>query len=212
MKLPKYLGLIGSLVFLLLVILLMEEQTRKKFSPGAVDSNPISPRESSDNLQVATKEWAGSTITEKLRTNSVNAEIIWRIDEPNVKTDLTVYTFIRFEKGDIVSINAGGCVQTGGMGDTWKRYLNPINSDWSPCDKYYGQLNFPGTTTGLTSIAKLNSTNLNILKDCVLEVGYVDDNYRDNGYWGHDDGNCDQCKGVGDAWIELTVSRSVNHL
>jgi hypothetical protein len=38
-----------------------------------------------------------------------------------------------------------------------------------------------------------------------LQLGYEDDNYSDNGYYGHDDGTNDQCKGVGDAYVVITI-------
>lgn len=213
MKLQKYLMLIGSVGFLAGVVLLMKRQKSANFSTEEFKPSPITSQKSPGTLPLptalplTTKEWAGSIVTEKRITNAFETEILWHIDDPNVKAASTEYAFIEFKKGDVVTMRAGGCVQTGGAGETWKRYLDPINSDWSPCDKYYGQLHFPGTTTGLTSLIRLCSSNLTILKDCSLQIGYVDDNYSDNGYWNHDDGNCDQCKDIGDAWIELTVSR-----
>ena len=38
-----------------------------------------------------------------------------------------------------------------------------------------------------------------------LWLGYEDDHYGDNGYWGHDDGTGNQCRGVENAWIVLTI-------
>jgi hypothetical protein len=40
-----------------------------------------------------------------------------------------------------------------------------------------------------------------------LVLGYLDDDYGDNGYWGHDDGTENQCRGVGPAWVALTINR-----
>src|SRR5260370_40569532 len=54
---------------------------------------------------------------------------LWRINEPNVKQRITPYPEIRFQPGDVITIDAGGCVQTGGHGDTWKRYVNPSGDD-----------------------------------------------------------------------------------
>src|ERR1700687_4451976 len=55
----------------------------------------------------------------------------WAIKRPNVKQNMTEYPSITFRVGDLVTIKAGGCVQTGGFGDTWKLYVNPQgpNSD-----------------------------------------------------------------------------------
>jgi hypothetical protein len=48
-----------------------------------------------------------------------------------------------------------------------------------------------------------------------LRLGYEDGNgcdgdsaYTDNGYLYHDDGDCDQCKGIGNAYVRITVLRS----
>ena len=50
---------------------------------------------------------------------------VYRIDRPNVTRSATSYPSIVFSPGDRVTIHAGGCVQTGGSGKTWKRYLDP---------------------------------------------------------------------------------------
>jgi len=46
-----------------------------------------------------------------------------------------------FQRNDTVVVEAGGCVQTGGSGSTWKRYVNPSgpNSD----RLYYGLIRIP---------------------------------------------------------------------
>src|SRR5438045_1045066 len=70
----------------------------------------------------------------------------WRIDEPNVKQRVTPYPQIRFQPGDKVTFDAGGCVQTGGHGDTWKRYVNPSGPD---ADRlYHGLVWIPGVIGG----------------------------------------------------------------
>jgi hypothetical protein len=48
---------------------------------------------------------------------------------PNVRQAITEYRDITFRKGDEVTINACGCVQTGGKGKTWKRYVSPLGPD-----------------------------------------------------------------------------------
>lgn len=57
-------------------------------------------------------------------TVSGNTET-WRIDEPNVKKSIIEFQQIRFQAGDKVRVTGGGCVQTGGWGKTWKRYVDP---------------------------------------------------------------------------------------
>jgi hypothetical protein len=39
-----------------------------------------------------------------------------------------------------------------------------------------------------------------------LVLGYEDDGYSDNGYYAHDDGTGNQCKGVGNAFVSLTIN------
>src|SRR4051794_18932620 len=46
-----------------------------------------------------------------------NAES-WRIDRPNVRQNFTPYTGIPLTAGDVLTLQAGGCVQTGGAGAT----------------------------------------------------------------------------------------------
>src|SRR5947209_20618807 len=54
-----------------------------------------------------------------------------RINRPPVSQRTTDYPGVHFQPGDTVVVNAGGCVQTGGLGKTWKRYVDPLgnNSD-----------------------------------------------------------------------------------
>lgn len=133
---------------------------------------------------------------------------------------------IEFKKGDEVTIIAGGGVQTGGHGKTWKRYVNPSgpNSD----KLYFGQIYIPGITSGLTPIRELvgkfgNYDNVSPDKcklsfiipniDAIpqagrfLSLGYKDDVYSDNGYWGHDDGTENQCKNVSNAYVYILIRR-----
>jgi hypothetical protein len=41
--------------------------------------------------------------------------------------------------------------------------------------------------------------------DDTLVLGYEDDDYSDNGYWGHDNGTQNQCKYEGPAWASIHV-------
>jgi len=59
-------------------------------------------------------------------SHSVSGNIdVWRIDEPNVRQSRTTYEQIRFHQGDFITLNAGGIVNTGGWGNTCKRYVDP---------------------------------------------------------------------------------------
>jgi hypothetical protein len=141
---------------------------------------------------------------------------LWRIDKPNVKQKMTEYKQIRFRPGDRVTIQAGGCVQTGGLGKTWKRYVDPQgpNSD----RLYHGLIWIPGATKGLVRLqGEVKTTDgmktYTIPKtakedDLYLRLGYEDDNHSDNGYWGRDEGTGNQCKGHGNAYVVVIVQAS----
>jgi hypothetical protein len=154
-----------------------------------------------------------------------------RIDEPTVSQRVSEYRQIRLHYGDHVRVKAGGCVQTGGHGRTWKRYVNPSgpNSD----HLYFGLMRLPHFNVDFESNDALNGferisdrlhQNMEVHSppcdpraDCVqrfpgddvgwLRLGYADDDYSDNGYWGHDDGTEDQCRGSENAWVEVTIDR-----
>jgi hypothetical protein len=138
----------------------------------------------------------------------------WLIDEPNVKQHITEYKTIRFEPGDKVTIHAGGCAQTGGHGSTWKRYVNPGADNFR---LYHGLIWIPGLIGGTAAAGGspdpkriedyVDRALLTVPSDTHLWLGYEDDDYSDNGYWGHDDGTGDQCKGVKNAWVLVSVER-----
>jgi len=128
----------------------------------------------------------------------------WRVDRPIVKSAKTEYNNIIFRAGDRVSFGAGGCVQTGGSGKTWKRYKNPI-----PSNKYFGTIEIPDVLT-LQPLRDINSTVIipGNVPETHLVLGYVDDDYSDNGYWSPDRGNPPQCTIPGDAFVEITIQQS----
>ena len=143
----------------------------------------------------------------------------WRIDEPNVKQHVTPYSQITFRPGDRVTVTAGGCVQTGGAGNTWKKYVNPSGPN---ADRlYHGLIWIPGVIGGPAAtgvppdpkriVAYLGTNQAFTIPSGVdtrqlyLRLGYEDDGYGDNGYYSHDDGTQDQCKGVGNAYVGITI-------
>ena len=147
----------------------------------------------------------------------------WRIDEPNVKQHITPYPQIKFQPGDKVTFQAGGCVQTGGSGNTWKRYVNPTGPN---ADRlYHGLIWIPGVIGGRAAtgvppdpkrIVAYIGPNQSITvpsgvdaAQLYLRLGYEDDGYGDNGYYSHDDGTQDQCKGVGNAFVSLTIVHGI---
>lgn len=136
---------------------------------------------------------------------------IYRITRPNVRQQVTDYPAIAFRPGDFVTVTAGGCAQTGGHGSTWKRYVDPQGDN---TDKYYhGLIGIPGITNGRVRLkdyglcqekhipANTPAAGLH------LQLGYEDDDYGDNGYWGRegDNGTGDQCKGLPDAYVIVAI-------
>lgn len=133
-----------------------------------------------------------------------------RIDQPVVTQPLTPYPQVIFQPGDQVTVNAGGCVQTGGLGATWKRYVNPSGPDSNV--KYWGTISIPGATAGVVRVSDVIGKTLTIAPGIspplVLSLGYVDSKYSDNGYDSHDDGTQNQCKNVPNAFVELTITHA----
>jgi hypothetical protein len=133
---------------------------------------------------------------------------IWKITEPTVTQKQTDYGNIVFKPRDIVVVDAGGCVQTGGHGATWKRYVNPSGSNSDRL--YHGLIKMPGQA-GLVRIIEFiaNLTPYTISDsqggDMILSLGYEDDVYDDNTYTKRDNGTEDQCKDTGPAWVNITI-------
>jgi hypothetical protein len=162
----------------------------------------------------------GAATAQEKVTHTVNGTVNnWRIDQPNVKQHITAYPQIRFQPGDRVTINAGGCVQTGGTGNTWKLYVHPTGPN---ADRlYHGLIWIPSVIGGPAAtgvppnparISGYVSPNPPITipsgvntQELYLRLGYEDDGYGDNGYYSHDDGTQDQCKNVGNAFVTLSI-------
>ena len=124
------------------------------------------------------------------------------IAQPIVTVPNWDYPMVKFMPGDVVALSASGCVQTGGDGGTWKNYIFPypeyFDGDW----KYDGTVTIPYATNVGTPIYSLVARNpdgtLGWLphtisdrpatdSECVapsrglhLQLGYTDDDYRDN--------------------------------
>ncbi len=128
------------------------------------------------------------------------------IDRPDVTRASEVFPSVRFCDGDIVTIKATGCVQTGGSGPTWKDYVNPSGSNSNTL--YHGLIDVPGVTNGLERLSNFVSKPPVTTSAGVLTLGYEDDDSGDNGYWSHDDGNDDQCgsRNPGNAHVEITIT------
>jgi hypothetical protein len=149
-------------------------------------------------------------------------KLIYNIYSPHVKAAVTEFRNIRFREGDRVRVEAGGCVQTGGVSKTWKRYVDPSGPN---ADRlYHGLIGMPYLTERypksprVERMARLQNVvgreyvipadkRADSPEPFYLRLGYEDDDYGDNGYWGHDDGTGDQCKNVGPAFVRITITR-----
>ncbi len=164
---------------------------------------------------------ANSSATRAFTLNNLSFHVVAtiRIDDPNVGADWTSYQQrVPIKPGDIVTIvDAGGCVQTGGSGATWKRYVNPDASD-EP-NLYHGLVSIvpimpfahgspPGgmkrimDMVGVSVPIPLNTFNPQFY------LGYEDGAYGDNGYWGHDNGTNNQCVNWFGAWVTVQIQRN----
>lgn len=149
-----------------------------------------------------------SAVASSAQANCVGRRppIYCSVTEPNVTQRATDYPEIQLFAGDHVYIEAGGCVQTGGSGLTWKRYVNPASDN----DLYHGLINILGTTSNDVHVFRrlLDVVNRTVVvnSNTILRLGYEDDHYGDNGYWGHDNGTGNQCRNSVNAWVRLTIT------
>jgi hypothetical protein len=158
-------------------------------------------------LSLTTHSLSAQERVSNVSSNNGNT-ITWTINEPDVKRSSEAFTQIRFQKNDEILITAGGCSQTGGHGQTWKRYVNPSGD--GTAYHYFAKIQIPGVTSGLVRMEQFTNRKLTFPlppdNQSYLILGYADDNYSDNGYWGHDDGTENQCKGVGNAWVTVAIT------
>jgi hypothetical protein len=133
----------------------------------------------------------------------------YRIDKPRVNTPWAP-TGIPVQPGDRVEVvAAGGCVNPGGAGPTTKRYVDPLNTKCRDDDKYYGTIASPGTIeeSERRKIGDFMKDGVEVMQSATIWVGYVDDAYGNNGYWGMDDlGTCEQCRDQANAYVEIRVT------
>jgi hypothetical protein len=125
------------------------------------------------------------------------------ITEPVVNQPQFTYDFT-FVPGDHVTVDAGGCVQTGGAGLTWKRYVDPAADN----DLYHGLITIPGATGILDRLADVVGRQFVVRGrgGGNLVLGYQDDGYSDNGYYAHDNGTGNQCLNTGNAFVHIVVT------
>ena len=174
--------------------------------------------------------FAGSPTQEQVTSSVSGNTTTWRIFRPVITQPEKNYTKIKFEQGDSLTLEAGGCDQTGGLGKTWKRYVDPQGPN---ADRlYHGLIRIPGVNEkfkqnpsgpkGLVRLLDMGMKNLSpgrfrgnfvvgdlskvAEKDRYLRLGFEDDGYGDNGYWGRDDGTGDQCKNLGTSYVVITIT------
>jgi hypothetical protein len=149
-----------------------------------------------------------SSANEQITCSTTSPDVrVCRIVEPNVTHPDEPLPQVTYKPGDDVIVDAGGCVQTGGFGKTWKRYVDPLGPNTEKL--YHGLINVPGGSNGLERIGK-NHRVFHVSPkiqpaQAFVRLGYEDDNYKDNGYWGHDDGDDDQCKNSKNAFVTITI-------
>jgi hypothetical protein len=162
---------------------------------------------------------AGHPVRTPIKDPATGTEIgeQWYIDQPEVDTAHRDYPEIRYKVGDMVRVEAGGCVKTSKDPIACRRYVNPTGPDGDRL--YSGTIRLPGAepTTGLDTevrigrAVKVRDVRITAKKedhdysDYFLHLGYQDDDYTDNGYYAMDKGVDNQCNGVGWAWVRVTV-------
>lgn len=130
------------------------------------------------------------------------------ISRPVVSQPLFDYKSIVLLPGEQIGINAEGCVQTGGAGSTWKRYVNPSGSNSDRL--YFGSMEIPGVLNNMRLSTLLGQTiTMPEVSPTTLVLRYSDDNYGDNGYYSHDNGTENQC--AGPARVTLTSHTPSRH-
>ncbi|MFI9082250.1 hypothetical protein ACIGW8_38555 [Streptomyces sioyaensis] len=134
--------------------------------------------------------------------SSTTLPIDCTITEPVVTQRETTYPFA-FLPGDHVTVSGGGCVQTGGHGLTWKRYVDPASDG----DLYHGLITIPGATGDLVRLVNVVGRQYVVGgRGGSLKLGYEDDGYSDNGYYAHDNGTGNQCLNSVNAFVRIVVS------
>jgi len=170
-------------------------------------------------LSVLVPTAADADTFDRITVNHPNATTtVFRIDRPNPTRQTSNYPSILFHRGDQIVIDAGGCVQTGGYGLTWKSYTDPQggSADYLYSGTVYirGVIPF-GADGGYQRIGGVLEKTLRVPtdlppsikdSDLSLHLGYQDDNYSDNSYDGHDNGDNDQCLNVGAAWVVISIT------
>jgi len=175
-----------------------------------------------------TNPWSNGTPCSLTTTPLANG-VEYYISAPVVDRATFSYPTVSFHPGDQITVRAGGCVQTGGSGATWKRYVDPSGADSGPEDPglYHGTITIPGGFAEGSALGVLDWSIQHAIRvtqaspivvaspagggpppSSTLTLGYRDDGYDDNGYYAHDDGNNGQCaygNDGGSAYVVIDV-------
>jgi hypothetical protein len=134
---------------------------------------------------------------------------VWTINRPPVDTNISAFPAIHPHAGDLVSVFAGGCAQTGGSGLTWKRYVRPMTPGQHDDSQYYGSIGIPGVIPMTPLRNALPHGAFEVPNepgpDGFVTLQYLDNHYSDNGYWGRDDGWWQQCFRAPDAFVVIAI-------
>jgi hypothetical protein len=134
---------------------------------------------------------------------------VYKIKRPDVTRSELPFPYILLNAYDTLLITAGGCVQTGGQGLTWKRYLKPQGPGSDRL--YYALVNVTGFTSNWERLSDYVNHRLPMpqnVRRSVFRLGYRDDDLSDNGYYKKDNGINGQCLGQPDAWVTITIWRA----
>lgn len=137
---------------------------------------------------------------------------VYLIAMPNVRQHQTDYRSITFNPGDLVKVEAGGCVNPGVTISfppipPSRRYVDPIDKNGNALNGLYGLINIPGVTKGLQPIKNYNNKTFRVTASGYLSLGYFDSNYNDNIYAPLDPGERAQCSLAPlPAYVALTIT------
>ena len=132
------------------------------------------------------------------------------IQHPDVRAPSQSFPQISLRPGDRWLLDAEGCVQTGGVGKTWKRYVNPLGPGTDRLYHAWVRVLDGAPPSRLESVIGREQIIPTAADPASLHftLGYIDDDYTDNGYNDHDDGTEQQCVSQGNARLSLTIIRA----
>lgn len=113
------------------------------------------------------------------------------IEHPDVSQRLSTYSQISFRRGDVVHVEAGGCVR---HGKEWRPYTD------------HALVFVPGAMEKPVPVASVLGREIDVTKTPepeTLQLGYDDSDYSENGY-GAREANAGPCNGP-DAFVRVNI-------